>query len=50
MLFVAITLPPFTGIGAAGGTRVAELVIEDSEVVDDDVNAVEPDNWDDREL
>lgn len=57
MLFVAITLPPFWaicgGVGVVavgGGTRVAELVMDDNDVEDDDVNAVDPESWDDREL
>jgi hypothetical protein len=29
---------------------VAELVIEDIEVVDEDEKAVEPDSWEDREV
>jgi hypothetical protein len=49
MLFVATTGPPFVGIGV-GGTRVAELVIEDKDVVDEELKAVEPDSCDDREL
>jgi hypothetical protein len=32
------------------GTSVAELVIEDKEVVEDDVNAVEPESCEEREL
>ena len=44
ILFVATTDPPF-----AGATRVAELVMEDSEVVDEDAYAVEPDIWEDLE-
>jgi hypothetical protein len=44
ILFVATTVPPF-----AGGTRVAELVMEESEVDEEDAYAVDPDTWDDRE-
>ncbi len=29
---------------------MAELVIDDREVDEEDVKAVDPDNWDDREL
>lgn len=29
---------------------MAELVIEDTEVVDEDEKAVEPDSWEDREV
>jgi hypothetical protein len=46
-LFVAITFPPFAICGA---TRVAELVIDDKEVEEEEVNAVDPDSWEDREL
>lgn len=49
MLLVATTLPLFCAI-CGGGTRVAELVIEDSEVVDEEANAVDPEIWEDREL
>ncbi len=49
MLFVATTGPPFEGIGV-GGTSVAELVIDDRDVEDEELNAVEPDSCDDREL
>jgi len=45
MLFVATTGPPFVG-----GTSVAELVIEDSDVEEEDVYAVEPDSWEDLEF
>jgi hypothetical protein len=44
ILFVATTAPPF-----AGATRVAELVMEDNDVVDEDAYAVEPDIWEDRD-
>jgi hypothetical protein len=50
ILFVATTLPLLGAAICEGGTRVAELVIDESEVVDDEVNAVDPDSWDDREL
>lgn len=48
ILFVATTtFPPFVvGIG----TRVAELVIDDKEVDEEDVKAVEPESWEDREV
>ena len=42
ILFVAITFPFETG-----GTRVAELVMDESEVEDEEVKAVEPDSWED---
>ena len=38
ILFVATTDPPFTG-----ATRVAELVMEESDVEEEDAYAVEPD-------
>lgn len=44
ILFVATTDPPL-----AGATRVAELVMEESEVEDDEAYAVEPEIWEDRE-
>jgi hypothetical protein len=44
ILFVATTAPPFTG-----GTRVAELVMDESDVVEEDAYAVEPDVREDRE-
>lgn len=44
ILFVATTGPPF-----AGATRVAELVMEESDVEEEDAYAVEPDIWEDRE-
>jgi hypothetical protein len=47
ILFVATTDPPFA---VGGGTSVAELVIEDSEVEEEDVYAVEPDSCEEREL
>jgi hypothetical protein len=50
ILFVATTGPPFGCAIDCGATSVAELVIEDKEVVDDEVNAVEPDSCDEREL
>ena len=42
MLFVATTFPFMTG------TRVAELVMDDSEVEEEEVKAVEPDSWEER--
>lgn len=42
MLFVAMTLPFETG-----GTRVAELVMDDSEVEEEELKVVEPDSWED---
>ena len=45
ILFVAWTGPPFTA-----GTSVAELVIDDNEVDEDEVYAVEPDSCEDRAL
>lgn len=49
MLFVAMTGPPFTGV-AGVGVEMAELFIDDSDVVDDDEKtAVEPDSWDERD-
>ena len=45
ILFVAWTVPP-----VIAGTSVAELVIDDKDVEEDDVYAVEPDSWEDREL
>ena len=50
MLFVATTLPPFAWGMDCGGTSVAELVIEDKEVVEDEVYAVEPESCEEREL
>lgn len=50
MFAVATTFPPFWAIWVVSGTRVAELVIDDNDVEDEEVNAVEPDSWDDREL
>jgi hypothetical protein len=44
ILFVATTAPPL-----AGGIRVDELVIEEREVEDEDVYAVDPDIWEDLE-
>lgn len=40
ILLVAITLLPFV----VCGTRVVELVIDDKDVVEEEVKAVEPDN------
>lgn len=48
ILFVATTGPPFAI--DCGATSVAELVIEDKEVVEDDVYAVEPESCEEREL
>jgi hypothetical protein len=50
ILFVATTSPPFGVAIDCGGTSVAELVMEEREVDEDDVYAVEPESWDDREL
>jgi hypothetical protein len=44
ILFVATTFAPF-----GGGTNVVELLMDDSDV-DDEVYAVDPDSWDEREL
>lgn len=44
MLFVATTFP------VVGGTRVAELVIDDNEVDEEEVKAVEPDSCEEREV
>lgn len=49
ILSVATTEPLFMDIGV-GGTKVVELVIDDKEVEDEDVKAVEPDNCEDLEL
>lgn len=45
MLFVATTEPP-----VGGGTMVAELAREDSDVEEDEVKAVEPESCEDLEL
>jgi hypothetical protein len=50
ILFVATTGPPFACAISCGATRVAELVIEDKEVDDEEVYAVEPESWEEREL
>lgn len=51
MLFVATTGPPFCACAiGVGGTSVAELVMEDREVEDEDAYAVDPESWEDREL
>lgn len=50
ILSVATTGPPFVGIGVCCGTRVAELVIDDKDVDDEEVKAVDPDSCEDREL
>jgi hypothetical protein len=50
ILFVATTGPPFGGAIDCGGTSVPELVMEESEVDEDDVYAVEPESCDEREL
>jgi hypothetical protein len=49
MLFVATTGPPFCAIGVCG-TSVAELVMEEREVDEEDAYAVDPDSCEDREL
>ena len=49
ILSVATTGPPFWAI-CVGATNVAELVIDDSEVVEDDeVYAVDPESCEERE-
>jgi len=50
MLFVAITFPLFCAICGGDGTNVVELVSEERDVVDEEVNAVDPDSCEDREL
>jgi hypothetical protein len=50
ILFVATTVPPFCCGIDCGGTSVAELVIEDKEVDDEDVYEVEPESCEEREL
>lgn len=47
ILFVAITGPLLSMF--MFGTRVVELPMEESEVVDEEVKAVEPESCDDRE-
>lgn len=48
ILFVAIT--EGLEVCEGPGTRVAELVIEDSDVDEEELNVVEPDNCEDREV
>jgi hypothetical protein len=50
MLFVATTGPPFCAICGVGGTSVPELVMDDNEVDEDEVKAVEPESCEDREV
>lgn len=52
ILFVAVTWLLLTlEVAIEGrGTRVAELVMDERDVDEDDVKVVEPDSWDEREL
>jgi hypothetical protein len=50
ILFVATTGPPFGVAIGGGGTSVAELVMEEREVDEDEVYAVVPESCDEREL